>query len=88
VYVDTSGNNLWTKWTIENYTLEQLFQRFYACVGPDRILFGSDSEWFPRGFALRYLMDQLRAVRSLNMPEGDVRRIFRENALELLKLEG
>ena len=48
----------------------------------------SDSEWFPRGFALRYLMDQLRAVRSLNMPEADIRRIFRENALELLKLEG
>ena len=87
VYVDTSGNNLWTKWTMENHTLEQLFQRFYSCVGPDRILFGSDSEWFPRGFALRYLMDQLRAVRSLNMPKADIRRIFRENALELLNLE-
>lgn len=88
VYVDTSGNNLWTKWTMENYTLEQLFQRFYACVGPERILFGSDSEWFPRGFALRYLMDQLRAVRGLNIPEEDIRRIFRENALELFRLEG
>lgn len=88
VYADTSGNNLWTKWTMENYTLEQLFQRFYACIGPERIIFGSDSEWFPRGFALRYLMDQLRAVRALNIPEPDIRRIFRDNALELLGLEG
>jgi len=84
VSVDTSGNNLWTKWSMENYSLEQLFSRFYATVGAGRILFGSDSEWFPRGFAARYLMDQLRAVRGLNLPEGDVRRIFRENALELL----
>lgn len=83
VYVDTSGNNLWTNWTMENYTLEQLFARFIATVGPGRILFGSDSEWFPRGFALRYLLDQLRAVRLLNLPEADVRRIFRENALEM-----
>ena len=88
VYVDTSGNNLWTKFTMEQYTLEQLFQRFYSCIGPGRILFGTDSEWFPRGYALRYLMDQLRAVRSLNMPKSDIKRIFRENALELLRLEG
>jgi predicted TIM-barrel fold metal-dependent hydrolase len=86
VYVDTSGNNLWTKWTMGNYTLEQLFARFYATVGPGRIIFGSDSEWFPRGFAVRYLQDQLRAVRALNMPDCDIRRIFRENALELLDI--
>jgi len=86
VYADTSGNNLWTKWTMENYTLEQLFQRFYACLGPSRILFGSDSDWFPRGFALRYLMDQLRAVRALNMPKADIQRIFRDNALEVFNL--
>jgi len=86
VRVDTSGNNLWTKWTMENYTLEQLFHRFYSTVGPGRIVFGSDSAWFPRGFAIRYLLDQLRAVRALNMPSGDIRRIFRENALELLDI--
>lgn len=85
IYVDTSGNNLWTKWTMESYTLEQLFAKFYATVGAGRILFGSDSEWFPRGFASRYLMDQLRAVRALNFPASDIRRIFRENALDLLQ---
>lgn len=84
VYVDTSGNNLWTRWTMQRYTLEQLFERFYATVGPGRILFGSDSEWFPRGFAVRYLMDQLRAARGLNLPKADIQRIFRENALEML----
>lgn len=86
VSVDTSGNNLWTKWTMEAYTLEQLFSRFYATVGAGRILFGTDSEWFPRGFALMYLIDQLRAVRGIGMPESDIRRIFRDNAMEMLGL--
>lgn len=84
VYVDTSGNNLWTKWTMAGYSLEQLFAKFYSTVGPQRIIFGSDSEWFPRGFALRYLQDQLRAVYSLNWPKQDIRLVFRENALRLL----
>ena len=74
VYVDTSGNNLWTKWTMENYTLEQLFGRFYATVGPSRILFGSDSEWFPRGFAVRYLMDNCGPCAASTCP----RRISKE----------
>lgn len=87
VFVDTSGNNLWTKWTMANYSLEQLFARFYACIGPERIIFGSDSEWFPRGFALRYLQDQLRAAYSLNWQKSDLRLVFRENALRLLKRE-
>ncbi len=86
VFVDTSGNNLWTKWTMANPTLEQLFFRFSATLGAGRILFGTDSEWFPRGFAVRYLVDQLRAVRAIGMSAGDIRRIFRENAMELLSL--
>jgi len=86
VSVDTSGNNLWTKWTMQRFTLEQLFSRFAATIGPKRILFGSDSEWFPRGFALPYLTDQLRAARGIGMSEDDIRCIFRENALEWLNL--
>ncbi len=84
VSVDTSGNNLWTKWTMENYTLQDLFARFYATVGPERILFGTDSEWFPRGFALRYLMDQYGAVKALNWPQADINAVFHDNALRLL----
>ncbi len=84
VYIDTSGNNLWAKWMPETLTLEGLFRKFYETIGPERIIFGTDSEWFPRGFAVRYLLDQLRACRSLNMPEPHIRCIFRENALGLL----
>ncbi|MDR3644453.1 MAG: amidohydrolase family protein [Clostridia bacterium] len=68
VFVDTSGNNEWIKWVPWPFTLESLFEKYYETVGPGRIIFGTDSEWFPRGFCIRYLLDQLRACRRLNMP--------------------
>ncbi|MEW6662482.1 MAG: hypothetical protein ACOY9Y_11580 [Bacillota bacterium] len=47
--------------------------------------FGSDSAWFPRGFAARYFWNQRRTSCQLRIPEGDGRLIFRDNAARLLK---
>lgn len=85
VYVDTSGNNEWLRWYPEKLSLEDLFKRFYETIGSRRIIFGSDSSWFPRGFAYRYLLDQLRACYSIKIPENDMARIFGGNALDLLE---
>ena len=43
VHVDTSGSNQWVRWMPYKLTLDDLFQRFYETIGPERILFGSDS---------------------------------------------
>jgi hypothetical protein len=51
------------------------------------MLFGSDSSYFPRGFVLRYLQDQLRICYQLNFPEADIRAIFGGNAARLMGLE-
>ena len=88
IYVDTCGNNEWVRWMPYKLTLEDLFRRFYETIGPERIIFGSDSEWFPRGFALRYLQDQLMACYQLGFPEGEIAQIFGGNASKLLKLDG
>ena len=88
VNVDTSGSNQWLRWMPYPLTLEDLFRKFYETVGPDRILFGSDSSWFPRGFSIRYLQDQIRACRFMNMPDAALRKIFGENALRLFRLGG
>src|SRR5690606_22709089 len=53
VNVDSSGSNQWVRWMPYNLTLDDLFRKFYETIGPERILFGSDSSWFPRGFAIR-----------------------------------
>ena len=78
VHVDSSGSNQWVRWMPYKLTLDDLFQRFYETIGPERILFGSDSSWFPRGFAIRYLQDQIRICRFMGMshdaPAADLRR--------------
>ncbi len=86
VSVDTSGSNQWVRWMPYKLTLEDLFQRFFETVGPERIVFGSDSSWFPRGFALRYLQDQIRICRFMNLTHEQLQLIFGGNAARLLGL--
>jgi predicted TIM-barrel fold metal-dependent hydrolase len=84
VHVDTSGSNQWVRWMPYKLTLEDLFQRFVETIGPERILFGTDSSWFPRGFALRYLQDQLRICRFMGLSHEQLQAIFGGNARRLL----
>ncbi|HEX7003787.1 MAG TPA: amidohydrolase family protein [Trueperaceae bacterium] len=87
INVDTSGSNQWIRWMPYELTLEDLFAKAYQTIGPERVLFGSDSSYFPRGFSQRYLQDQLRVCYHLNFPEEEVRLIFGGNAARLLGLD-
>lgn len=66
--------------------LKDLFRKSYETVGPRRIVFGSDSSWFPRGFAYRVLQDQVRACLEIGMNEKDLSDVFGGNAARLLRL--
>jgi uncharacterized protein len=87
VYIDTSGSNQWMRWMPYPLTLEDLFRKAFETVGPERVLFGTDSSAFPRGFSVRYLHDQLRACYTLNLPEKDIALVFGGNAARLLKID-
>jgi predicted TIM-barrel fold metal-dependent hydrolase len=86
VHVDTSGSNEWMRWMPYDLDLKVLFRRFLETAGPHRILFGTDSSWFPRGFAHRYLQEQLRACGEIGASGHDLRLIFAGNAARLLRL--
>jgi predicted TIM-barrel fold metal-dependent hydrolase len=86
IHVDTSGSNEWMRWMPYPLTLPGLFRMFLETVGPARVVFGTDSSWFPRGFAVRYLEDQLRACYEIGCNEEAVRAIFAGNAERLLRL--
>ncbi|TDC58914.1 amidohydrolase, partial [Micromonospora sp. KC207] len=87
IHVDTSGSNQWVRWMPYRLTLEDLFRRCYETIGPHRIVYGSDSSWFPRGYVTRYLDDQLRICHELGLPDDHLRAIFAGNAERLLGLD-
>ncbi|PTA45612.1 2-amino-3-carboxymuconate-6-semialdehyde decarboxylase [Micromonospora sp. RP3T] len=86
ISIDTSGSNQWVRWMPYRLTLEDLFRRAYETIGPQRIVYGSDSSWFPRGYVTRYLDDQLRVCHELGLSEDHLRAIFAGNAERLLGL--
>lgn len=86
VYVDTSGSNEWTRWMPYPLDLRMLFEKFLAAVGPRRIIFGTDSSWFPRGFSHKYLEAQLATCKALGVADADQQMIFAGNAARLLGL--
>ena len=86
VYIYTSGSNQWIRWMPEELTVKMLFRKYLETIGSDRLIFATDSSWFPRGFAIRYLQDQLRDCRELNVPHDALQKIFGGNAARLLKI--
>lgn len=86
VYIDTSGSNQWMRWMPFEINLKDLFRKVTDTVGCDRIIFATDSSYFPRGFTENYLWEQLKACRSIGLDEKNIKKIFYENAAKLLKV--
>ena len=86
IYVDTSGSNQWTRWMAYPLTVRDLLRKFYETIGPERLIFGTDSEWFPRGFVRRYLDDQFRDCVELGMKDNEIKAIFHDNIARLLDI--
>ncbi len=49
IHLDTSSSNSWMKYH-PGLTLEAVFRQALAVAGPERLLFGTDSSFFPRGW--------------------------------------
>ncbi|SMB97361.1 hypothetical protein SAMN00808754_1831 [Thermanaeromonas toyohensis ToBE] len=86
VYVDTSGNNEWRRYIWPEPTLKELFRLFYELFGAKRIIFGTDSSHFPRGWVYKYFEEQFRAAVEAGIPDEGLKDIFAQNALRLLKI--
>ena len=84
VYLDTSSSNQWVKY--EHLDLRQVFRRALDVAGPTRLLFGSDSSFFPRGWHEAIFEDQAKALYELGASAHDARLIFGQNLLRILPL--
>lgn len=84
VYLDTSSSNSWTKYLSPPPTLEEVFERALDVVGPDRLLFGSDSSFLPRGWNRAVFDRQVEALENVGVKAEDAAKIFGGNLMQLL----
>jgi predicted TIM-barrel fold metal-dependent hydrolase len=77
VYLDTSSSNRWMAY--EGLDLRTVLRRALEVVGVDRLLFGTDSSFFPRGWNATVFHQQATALYELGYDEQQVTRIFSSN---------
>jgi predicted TIM-barrel fold metal-dependent hydrolase len=89
VYMDSSGSNRWMRYLPYDLDLKKVFKRAIIAGGPHKILFGTDSTFFPRGWRFNILETQLQACRELMnetdsiLTEEGLKKIFYSNILDM-----
>ena len=83
IHFDTSSSNSWIRFN-EGLTLERVFRAAVAAIGSSRLLFGTDSSFFPRGWQRAVHDEQQQATASLGAADraaifgGNFARLFPE----------
>lgn len=86
VSVDTSGTNNWLDHYVPAMTLAQVFERCLTALGPERILFGTDSNTTaPYRTWIRFM--QQRTLEELGLSAHDRDLILRGNASRIFRLD-
>jgi uncharacterized protein len=78
VLFDTSSSNSWIKYH-PGLTLAEVFRRALDVIGADRLLFGSDSSFFPRGWVKDVYAQQSAALDEIGAGNEIRQKIFGGN---------
>jgi predicted TIM-barrel fold metal-dependent hydrolase len=78
IYLDTSSSNRWLAYH-PGLTLAAVFRQAVETLGPDRLLFGTDSSFFPRGWNRAVYESQVNALDAAGIDEAARRQIFAAN---------
>ena len=71
VYLDTSSSNSWMRYEEAHMDLRTVFRRALDVAGPRRLLFGTDSSYFPRGWNGQIFDAQSKALYEIGI-DGDL----------------
>lgn len=78
ICLDTSSSNGWVKY-VPGLTLTEVFRRALNVVGPERLIFGTDSSIFPPGWRRVIYGAQRTVLDELGVEKQTVTKIFGEN---------
>ncbi len=78
IHLDTSSSNSWIKYS-PNLDLPTVFATALEVVGADRLLFGTDSSFFPRGWQSSILRTQLAILSDLGVAKQEQAALFGAN---------
>ena len=87
VYFDTSSSNAWIKYETGVRDLADVFRRALDVVGPERLLFGTDSSFFPRGWHAAVFRDQIAALQTAGVNADEAQAILGGNLRKVLGLK-
>lgn len=85
IHFDTSSSNNWVRYT-PGLTLDAVFKAALAVAGPSRLLFGSDSSFFPRGWQRPIFEQQKHIVAEIATSPADAALVFGGNFDRLFPL--
>lgn len=88
VVLDTSSSNSWIKTQAPEITLQNVFARALDVYGSKRILFGTDSSVFPRGWRNDIFEEQVTALQKLGLSAGEAADVLGENLAGLPSAKG
>ncbi len=77
VWLDTSSSNRWMMY--EGLDLRAVFSRSIEAAGIERLLFGTDSSFFPRGWHAAILKQQTTAMYELGLDAEQAQQILHLN---------
>jgi uncharacterized protein len=83
VHLDTSSSNSWMRYEEAHLDLRTVFRRALDVAGPQRLLFGTDSSFFPRGWHASIFETQSKALYEIGVTEEIARLIFHDNLVRL-----
>jgi uncharacterized protein len=78
IYLDTSSSNAWLRY-FPGLSLAEVFRRALTLLGPDRLLFGTDSSFFPRGWRRVVYGAQRTALNEIGVEPEASAKIFGGN---------
>jgi uncharacterized protein len=84
VYVDTSSTNKWMNYEAAPVDLAGVFARAIRVMGCERLLFGTDSSFFPRGWHAAIFEAQVEALAAIGASPEQAQAIFGGNLRRLL----